>query len=62
MDEYNDKELQRDMAEYYPITDEEREDWDDRSDEFSRRMSVALDMNTDDEDDEDTSDGQYFDF
>lgn len=62
MDKYYDEELQRDMAEYYPITDEERADWEDRSDEFSMRMSVALDMNTDDEDDKDTSDGQYFDF
>ena len=62
MEKYSVEETEREMAEYYPITDDERADWEDRSDEFSKRMSVALDMNTEDEDDEDTSDGRYFDF
>ena len=61
MTDYYAEETQQEMAEYYPITDDERECWEDRSDEFSKRLSVALDMNTD-EDDEDTSDGRYLDF
>lgn len=53
-------EMNQELEDYYTISDEDRYEWDDRSDEFSKRLSAASDIDTYDEDD--TSDGQYFDF
>ena len=48
------------LCDYIDIEDEERDDWNNIPDEFSRRMSDALE-NDSYYDDYDT-DGQYFDF
>ena len=50
--------MQREIAEYYPISDDERAEWDDRSDDYSRRLSKALDNGAYD----DGSDEHYYDF